>query len=84
MESKQKSSWGSVKDWTVVIGVMIAVIGLLVLVSSFMPVPATAPDEVVPAVGFFGMNATMPGVILLVVGLVVAGVGQFVLKKPQA
>ena len=84
MDSKQKSSWGTLKDWVTVIGIMVAVIGLFVLISSVLPVPPAPPDAVAPPVGFFGLNATMPGVIILVVGLVVAAVGQFLLKKPKA
>lgn len=83
METKPKSSWGTPKDWLTAIGILIAVVGLMLLISSVMPVPPVAPDAVAPPAGFFGANALVPSVIILVVGLVIAGVGQFFMK-PKA
>ncbi len=83
METKKKSSWGSPRDWGVAVGILIAAIGLLSLISSVLPVPPAPPEDVVPAVGFFGVNAIVPSVIILVVGLVVAAACQFLIK-PKA
>jgi len=79
MDTKQKSSWGSPRDWGVAIGILIAAIGLLSLISSvWTPDAATSA-----ATGFLGANAIVPSAIILVVGLVVAGVFQFFVK-PKA
>jgi hypothetical protein len=79
METKQKSSWGSPKDWGVAIGILIAAIGLLSLISSVW-----TPDAAqAAATGIFGVNAIVFSVVVLVVGLVVAGVAQFFIK-PKA
>ena len=83
METKQKPSWGTPKDWLTAIGILIAAIGLMTLISSVLPVPPVAPDAVAPAAGFFGVNTLVPSVIILVVGLVIAGVGQFFMR-PKA
>jgi hypothetical protein len=79
MDTKKNLSWGSPRDWGVAIGILIAAIGLLSLISSvWTPDAATAA-----ATGFLGFNAIVPSVIILVVGLVVAGVSQFLIK-PRA
>ncbi len=77
MDTKQKTSWGSPSDWGTAIGVLIAVIGLLSLISG-----AWTPDAAASAqVGFLGSNSTTPSVIILVVGVVIAGASQLFLKK---
>ncbi len=79
METKKKSGWGSPKDWVLAIGILIALIGLLGLISGVWTPDAAKSAEV----GFFGASSIVPSVIILVVGLVVAGVAQ-VLLKPKA
>ena len=79
METKKKSGWGSPRDWGIAIGILIAAVGLLSLISSIWT-PDAAQSA---ATGFFGANAVVPSVIILVVGLVIAGVCQFFVK-PQA
>jgi hypothetical protein len=76
MKSNQKPGWGSTSDWGTAIGILIAVIGLLSLVSSVWT-PDAAQSA---ATGFFGANSVVPSVIILVVGLVIAGVSRFLLK----
>jgi hypothetical protein len=77
METKQKTSWGSPSDWGTAIGVLIAVIGLLSLISG-----AWTPDAAESAkAGFLGSSSTTPSVIILVVGVVIAGASQLFLKK---
>ncbi len=77
METKQKTSWGSPSDWGTAIGVLIAVIGLLSLISG-----AWTPDAAESAkVGFLGSSSTTPSLIILIVGVVIAGASQLFLKK---
>jgi uncharacterized membrane protein YidH (DUF202 family) len=76
MKSSQKSGWGSPSDWGTAIGILIAAIGLLSLISSVWT-PDAAQSA---ATGFFGANSVMPSVVILVVGLVIAGVSRFLLK----
>ena len=79
MSAEKKTSWGSSSDWGTAIGIMIAAIGLLGVISSiWTPDAATSA-----ATGFFGHAALVPSVVILVVGLVVAGVFRF-LVKPKA
>jgi len=79
MGTENKTSWGSPSDWGTAIGIMIAAIGLLGLISSiWTPDAATSA-----ATGFFGHGAVVPSVVILVVGLVVAGVSRFLIK-PKA
>ena len=79
MKSEKKSSWGSPSDWGTAIGILIAAIGLLSLISSIWT-PDAAQSA---ATGFLGSNSTLPSVIILIVGLVIAGVYRFLLK-PKA
>ncbi len=79
METKKKSSWGSPRDWGVAIGIGIAVIGLLGLISGVWTPDAAKSAET----GFFGASSIVPSVIILVIGLVVAGVAQFVVKPKE-
>jgi hypothetical protein len=79
MKSEKKSSWGSPSDWGTAIGILIAAIGLLGLISSIWT-PDAAQSA---ATGFLGSNSTLPSVIILIVGLVIAGVYRFLLK-PKA
>jgi len=76
MKTDQKPTWGSAKDWGTAIGVLIAAIGLLSLISSVWTPDASASA----ATGFFGGNSVVPSVIILVVGLVIAGVYRYVIK----
>ncbi len=76
METKKKSSWGSPKDWGTAIGVMIAAIGLLGLISAVW----TADAAKAAATGFFGVSSIVPSAVILVIGLVVIGAAQFLLK----
>lgn len=79
MKSEKKSSWGSPSDWGTAIGILIAAIGLLSLISSIWT-PDAAQSA---ATGFLGSNSTLPSVIILIVGLAIAGVYRFLLK-PKA
>ena len=79
MAGNTKSGWGSSKDWWTAIGIGIAAIGLLSVISSVWTPDAAASA----AVGFFGRDSVIPSVIILVVGLVVAAIGRFVIK-PKA
>jgi hypothetical protein len=76
MNSSQKSGWGSPSDWGTAIGILIAAIGLLSLISSVWT-PDAAQSA---ATGFFGANSVTPSAVILVVGLVIAGVARFVFK----
>jgi hypothetical protein len=77
MDTKQKTRLGSPADWGTAIGVLIAVIGLLSLISG-----AWTPDAAESAkVGFLGANSTLPSVIILVVGIIIAVASQVFLKK---
>jgi hypothetical protein len=77
MDTKQKTGWGSPSDWGTAIGVLIAVIGLLSLISGVW-----TPDAAESAkVGFLGSSSTTPSVIILVVGIVIAVASQMFLKK---
>jgi hypothetical protein len=79
METKQKTSWGSPRDWGTAIGILIAMIGLLSVISSiWTPDAATSA-----ATGFLGANSMVPSVIILVVGVVITGVSWFLIK-PKA
>ena len=79
MKSEKKSSWGSPSDWGTALGILIAAIGLLSLISSIWT-PDAAQSA---ATGFLGSNSTLPSVIILIVGLAIAGVYRFLLK-PKA
>lgn len=79
MKSNQKTTWGSSSDWGTAVGIGIALIGLLSLISSVWTPDAAASA----ATGFLGSNSIVPSVIILVVGLVVAGVFRFFVK-PKA
>lgn len=76
MSNETKSGWGSPKDWWTAIGILIAVIGLLSVISSVWTPDAAASAET----GFLGSNSILPSAIILVVGLVIAAIGQFVIK----
>jgi len=79
MSADKKTSWGSPRDWGTAIGIMLAAIGVLALISSFW-----TPDvKDYVATGFLGKNSIVPSVIILVVGLVVAAVFRFFVK-PKA
>jgi hypothetical protein len=79
MGTEKKTTWGTPSDWGTAIGIMLAVIGLLALISSFW-----TPDvKDYVATGFLGKSNIVPSVIILVVGLVVAGVSRFLIK-PKA
>ena len=79
MKSNQKSTWGSPSDWGTAIGILIAAIGLLSLISSVWTPEASQSA----ATGFLGGNSIVPSVIILVVGLEIAGVYRFIVK-PKA
>jgi hypothetical protein len=76
MSSEKKASWGSPKDWGVAIGILIAAIGLLSLISSVWTPDAAASA----ATGFLGSNSITPSAVIFVIGLVIAGVSYFFLK----
>ena len=76
MDTKQKTNWGSPSDWGLAIGALIAIVGLLSLISGIWTPDAAASAQV----GFLGSNSTVPSLIILVVGLVIAG-GSFLLKR---
>jgi len=76
METKTKSTWGSPADWGVAIGALIGAVGLLALISGVW-----TPDAAESAkVGFLGSSSTVPSIVILVVGLVIAG-ASFLLKR---
>jgi hypothetical protein len=77
MNSNQKSTWGSASDWGTAIGIGIAIIGLLSLISSVWT-PDAAQSA---ATGFLGSNSITPSVIILVVGVVIAAVFKFFVKS---
>jgi hypothetical protein len=77
--SKEKTSWGSPRDWWTAIGILIAAIGLLGVISSIWTPDAAASA----ATGFLGSGSIVPSAIILVIGLVVAAIGWFVIK-PKA
>lgn len=79
MSSEKKASWGSPKDWGVAIGILIAAIGLLSLISGIWTPDAAASA----ATGFLGSNSMTPSAVIFVVGLVIAGASYFFLK-PKA
>ena len=79
MSNGKKSSWGSPRDWGTAIGILLAAIGLLSLISSIWTPDAAASA----ATGFFGGDSIVPSAVILVVGLVIAGVARFFLK-PKA
>jgi hypothetical protein len=74
MENKEKTSWGSPKDWGTAIGILIAAIGLLSLISGIW-----TPDAAQSA----GSANTMRSVVILVVGIVIAG-GSQIFFKPKS
>ncbi len=76
MKSNPKTNWGSPSDWGTAVGILIAAIGLLGWISAVWT-PDAAQSA---ATGFFGANAVTPSVIILIVGLVVAGVSRFLIK----
>jgi hypothetical protein len=71
MENKEKTSWGSPKDWGTAIGILITAIGFLSLISGVW-----TPDAAQSA----GSGNTMRSVIILIVGIVIAGGSQLFLK----
>ncbi|TRZ54139.1 hypothetical protein D4S03_00580 [bacterium] len=79
MSNDKKSSWGSPRDWWTAIGVLIAAIGLLSVISSIWTPDAAASA----ATGFLGSDSIVPSAIILVVGLVIAAIGRFIIK-PKA
>jgi hypothetical protein len=79
METNKKSVWGSPSDWGTAIGILIAAIGLMSLISSVWTPDASESA----ATGFLGTNSILPSAIILVVGLVIAGVSRFLIK-PKA
>lgn len=79
MSTEKKSSWGSPSDWGTAIGIMVAAIGLLGVISSIWTPDAAASA----ATGFFGKAALVPSAVILVVGLVVAGVFRFLIKPKK-
>jgi hypothetical protein len=79
MSSDKKSGWGSPQDWWTAIGIMIAAIGLLGVISSIWTPDAAASA----ATGFLGGGSIVPSAIILVVGLVIAAIGWFIIK-PKA
>ena len=76
MSDGKKSSWGSPRDWGTAIGILLAAIGLLSLISSIWTPDAAASA----AVGFFGGDSIVPSVVILVVGVVIAVIARFFLK----
>ncbi len=77
METKQKTGWGSPSDWGVAIGALIAVIGLLSLISGIWTPDAAKSAEV----GFLGSSSMLPSAIILVVGVVVLAVALFMKRR---
>ena len=77
METKQKTSWGTPSDWGTAIGVIIAVVGLLSMIS-FLVTPDAVNSAAVGPLKSWGI---MPSVIIFLVGLVIAGASQLFLKK---
>jgi hypothetical protein len=77
MEDKQKTGWGSPSDWGTAIGALIAVVGLLSLIS-FVGAQDTVNSAAVGPLKSWGI---LPSVIILVVGLVIAGASQLFLKR---
>ncbi len=78
METNKKSGWGSPSDWMLAIGILIAVIGVLGLISGIWTPDAAKSAEV----GFLGSSSIVPSVVILIVGVVVAGASQ--IFKPKA
>jgi hypothetical protein len=77
METKPKTSWGTPSDWGTAIGALIAVVGLLSMIS-FVITPDAANSAAVGPLKSWGI---LPSVVILVVGLVVAGAAQLFKKK---
>lgn len=77
MESKQKTGWGSPSDWGVAIGALIAVIGLLSIISGIWTPDAAKSAEV----GFLGSSSMVPSVIILVIGVIILAVSMFLKRK---
>jgi hypothetical protein len=77
METKEKTKWGSPSDWGTAIGTLIAVIGLLSLISGIWTPDAAKSAEV----GFLGSNSTLPSAIILVVGVVILGVSLLLKRR---
>jgi len=73
MEDKKKTSWGQPRDWLLAIGGLIAVVGLLDLISGMW-----TPDAAASA----GINNSTVALIILAIGVVVLIVSFFV--KPKA
>jgi|WetSurMetagenome_2_1015567.scaffolds.fasta_scaffold46259_2 hypothetical protein len=78
MSDEKKSTWGSKSDWGTAIGILIAAIGLLSVISSVWTPDAAASA----ATGFLGKPSILPSAIILGVGLVVAIVAR--IMKPKA
>jgi hypothetical protein len=79
MSADKKTTWGSPREWGTAVGIMLAVIGLLALISSFW-----TPDVAsYVATGFLGKNSIVPSAIILIVGLLVAVIFRFLIK-PKA
>ena len=57
METNKKSGWGSPSDWGTAIGILIAVIGLMSLISSvWTPDASTARTRLATANGYVPRN----------------------------
>ncbi len=78
MSNETKPNRGSTKDWGTAIGILIATIGLLSLISSIWTPDAASSA----ATGFLGSDSIVPSAIILGVGLVIV-VGAR-LMKPKA
>jgi hypothetical protein len=79
MSSEKKAGWGSPKDWGVAIGILIAAIGLLSLISGIWTPDAAASA----ATGFLGSDSMTPSAVIFVVGLGIAGASYFFLKPKE-
>ena len=72
MENKEKTGWGSPRDWGTAIGALISVVGLLGWISGIW-----TPDAAASA----GSGNSSRMLIILVVGVVILVISQLFLKK---